>query len=218
MAYQPLIDALARSQGGSKDMDRPVSGSTTHLPAGGPYDVVVVGVDTSALEEKGYVDFQYEDRETKAGHKGRVWLVDSRTGKLNTSFFFLLKAALNDAKAVDMFSDAMAAIGDNAFNLFRGMTWRISLRDGTGCKVHALGDGTYSIVDAESNQPLLADQFATIADADKEIKDRKIPKSWPRVSRTEPTSDEVANGNKEAFHLALKGISEAIERSNANQT
>lgn len=215
MAYAPLTAALARHTGGSKDVDRPVSGSN-RMEAGRTYDAVIVGVDTTLLESGGSVDFSLEDRETKATTNTRIWLVDEESGKVNWRFTRFLTAVLNDAKAVDMFDQAWQRIGDNTFNLFRGTTVKISMISGPGFKTHVTDNGGYILVNGPDSVQIAGVEFPTIEEAEKEGKSRGLKKSLPRVGKFEPVSDEVANANKEAFFLALEGVAQAIQRTDTH--
>lgn len=214
MPYAPLTAALARNSSDTKDIDRPLSGSK-YLEAGKSYDVTVVGVDLRELEAKNYIDLQVEDRETKASHTARLWIVDLESGKLNRMFSYFLNAVLNTTDAVDMFSDAWGSIAENAFNLFRGTTLKMTMRAGPGCTTHVTDKGTYVLVNAENGSPMANGEFASVDEATKEAKERGLKRSFPRVARYEVTSEEVASGNKEAFILALNGLREAIERADS---
>lgn len=208
MTYKPLLDALAASGAQSRDLDENIPARGGALQAG-DHDVSIASVDMSRLGGQGSVRLSLESDD--GTHHETLWLTERDRAVLSWKFTGFLNGLFLRTEIYDEFQAACRELGDQSFNLFRGMRLRIQLSPGPGYRMHLTPTRQYVIVDAVSGRHLIHGVFGSESEARRVADARGLRRSFNRISRYESISDTVADANWAAFQSARAGLKRAME-------
>lgn len=207
MAFKPLLDALAAEARPMRDAEAPISGPGNQLGKGS-YELTITSVDMSDLEAQGAVRVDFTDMLSGGTHIQKLWPVDTDRNGLSRGFISFLNALFLRQEIYDAFGSAARDIGDQVFNLLRGMKLRGHIGPTPGYRIK-IDSARYVVADAMRDVPLLADRFSTEDQARRAAEARGLKRSYTRVIKFEAISDGVTTANWEAFHLAWKALADA---------
>lgn len=217
--YKPLANALANMHKAGKDVDAPVVQGGKMEP-GNTYDAKIMGVAINNLEKYGYIELQLE---AQSGHylDSRVWPVgdDGRVGKV---FTHVLNAMFARTDSLDMIGAVFGEVGDDVFNLMRGMKIRVTIGAGEGYRTYLLPTGKYVLVAAgrdpdQASSRVIPDEFASIAAADSAARTKGLRPSFAKVFKYEPISEQQAADNWNLFGQSHAALIDALKRAGTGQ-
>lgn len=212
--YKPFLDAIAKQASEGRSLDAPVAGSG-RLGAG-LHQVSVASVDMDRLPTDGSFELQLEGS-GRASTVQRIWLLTRDKSRISPGFVQLINALFLRPVAYDRFIEIYKQMGDQTFNLFRGLKLNVLLVQSPGFQIQVLPSRKIIAVD-NSGRNLLGAEYPSVTDARAAAEARGYRRSFLNISKWETIDELTADTNWEAFNLAANTLREQFLRSKAGST